>query len=169
VEVGASASLNLRFDRCRYRLNGVEPSSTGGSPVLVSCDVRGAAPEADLLGTMPEVTSRLGIDQEPIDVADADARAWLEAFIWPEDREGLAVLRSAMDLASCATSRWGPVSAAAMTIGFSPLRIRIRAGSPRPDRRRTAFSGPQALERQSNAAPGSNGLDRGRPLADRAG
>jgi hypothetical protein len=106
VEVGASAGLNLRFDRYRYRLihsfTAEQPPSAQaqGSPVVVSCDVRGTTPGARLLGAMPEVTSRLGIDQEPIDVNDADARAWLEAFIWLEDLEGLALLRSAIDVAA---------------------------------------------------------------------
>jgi hypothetical protein len=99
VEVGASAGLNLQFDRCRYRLNGVELPSALDSPVSISCEVRGQARKTQLFGPLPEVTSRLGIDRSPVDLSDADARAWLEAFIWPEDVEGLIALRRAVDLA----------------------------------------------------------------------
>ena len=114
VEVGASAGLNLRFDRYRYRLTGIDAHDAhdvrdahdapgdAASPVAVSCDVRGGASGASgagVLGEVPAVTRRLGIDRDPIDLRDADARAWLEAFIWPEDVDGLAVLRSAVALA----------------------------------------------------------------------
>jgi hypothetical protein len=105
VEVGASAGLNLMFDHYRYRLNGHEAGAA--SPVVVSCEVRGGASAADLLGVPPPIVTRLGIDQKPVDLADPDARAWLEAFIWPEQVEDLAALRGAVDLA---------LSAKAMTV-----------------------------------------------------
>jgi len=73
--------------------------------VLISCDVRDGpdGASAPLLGAMPRVTSRLGIDQHPVSLSDPDARAWLEAFIWPEDVAGLAVLRSAIGFAASGT------------------------------------------------------------------
>ncbi|MFL6055865.1 MAG: DUF2332 family protein [Actinoallomurus sp.] len=49
------------------------------------------------------MTCRLGIDRHPVDLADPEARAWLEAFIWPEHAGDLAVLRGAIDLAVSAT------------------------------------------------------------------
>jgi hypothetical protein len=51
----------------------------------------------------PEITSRLGIDLQPVRLTDPDQRAWLEAFIWPEDVDGLATLRAAIDLAVTTT------------------------------------------------------------------
>jgi hypothetical protein len=103
VEVGASAGLNLLFDHYRYRLGGEKAPGAAESPVVVSCDVRdasGSASGARILGAVPTITSRLGIDRNPIDLSDPEARAWLEAFIWPEDVGGLAVLRSAVELAA---------------------------------------------------------------------
>lgn len=97
VEAGASAGLNLLFDRYRYRLGGQEAGPAPDSPVTISCEVRGDA--GQLLGTVPDITSRLGIDLQPVDVADSGARAWLEAFVWPEQAEDLATLRAAVDLA----------------------------------------------------------------------
>lgn len=99
VEIGASAGLNLLFDRYRYRLNGHETATAGSSPVVIACEIRSGSSDIRLLGPAPKITSRLGIDQNPIDLADPDARAWLEAFIWPEQFEDLATLRGAIDLA----------------------------------------------------------------------
>ncbi len=99
VEIGASAGLNLLFDRYQYRLNGVATATTEASPVVVSCEVRGSS-GGGLRGPVPRITHRLGIDQHPIDPSDPQARAWLEAFIWPEQTEELATLRGAVDLAA---------------------------------------------------------------------
>jgi hypothetical protein len=106
AEVGAAAGLNLLFDRYRYRLGDSEAAGAAASPVVISCDVRhgpDAVAGAQLLGAMPRVTTRLGIDQHPVSLSDPDARAWLESFIWPEDVEGLAVLRSAIGVAASGT------------------------------------------------------------------
>jgi len=100
AEAGASAGLNLLFDRYRYRLGGDEP--TAASRVVVSCEIRGGAPAGKILGAIPEITSRLGIDTQPVSLADPSARAWLEAFIWPEQTGDLATLRAAIDVARSA-------------------------------------------------------------------
>jgi hypothetical protein len=99
AEAGASAGLNLLFDRYGYRIGGHQTAPAAGSPVLISCEQRGSAPARGLLGAVPEITSRLGIDLHPVALADPGQRAWLEAFIWPEDIDGLATLRGAIDLA----------------------------------------------------------------------
>ncbi len=100
TEVGASAGLNLLFDHYSYRLgNQITTTPTDRSSVVVSCDVRGPAPDG-LLAATPTVTRRLGIDRHPIDLTDPDARAWLAAFIWPEQVDELATLRGAIDLAT---------------------------------------------------------------------
>ena len=96
VEVGASAGLNLIFDRYSYAPGGRHAMMAAGTPII-RCDVRGAA-GVDVLGDIPRITRRLGIDQQPIDLSDPEARAWLEAFIWPERVEDLATLRGAMEL-----------------------------------------------------------------------
>ena len=101
AEAGASAGLNLLFDRYRYRLGGDKPTSAA-SQVVIGCQPRGSAPAGQVLGAIPEVTSRLGIDREPVNLADPAARAWLEAFIWPEQTDDLATLRAAIDVARTA-------------------------------------------------------------------
>ncbi|MCO6011148.1 DUF2332 domain-containing protein [Actinoallomurus purpureus] len=61
--------------------------------------MRGDTAAGQIFGTIPEITSRIGIDQQPVLLADAAERAWLEAFIWPEDVDGLTTLRGAIELA----------------------------------------------------------------------
>jgi hypothetical protein len=84
---------------------GTAAASTSGassaSSVVVSSSVRGPL-GTDALGAVPMITRRLGIDQHPVDLSDPDARAWLEAFIWPEQIGELATLRGAVDLARSA-------------------------------------------------------------------
>jgi hypothetical protein len=104
AEAGASAGLNLLFDRYRYRLGSDDPAPAGASQVVLGCELRGSAPAGQVLGAIPEVTSRLGIDREPVSLTDPTARAWLEAFIWPEHTDGLATLRAAIDVARIASA-----------------------------------------------------------------
>jgi hypothetical protein len=102
VEVGASAGLNLLVDRYRYRVGGQEQEASPAtdSPVLVSCQLVGQAPAGRILGPVPRISSRLGIDSRPVNLAAPGARAWLEAFIWPEQADDLATLRGAVELAA---------------------------------------------------------------------
>jgi hypothetical protein len=100
VEAGASAGLNLLFDHYRYRLNGQEKATAARSSIVISCKVLDRSSGTHLLESAPAITSRLGVDQNPIDLSDPEARAWLEAFVWPEQVEDLAALRGAIDLAA---------------------------------------------------------------------
>ena len=95
IDVGASAGLNLNFDRYAYRYlragSEVLRWGRGGSRVELEADLRGP-------GTMPAppreipVASRDGIDVSPIDLADPDELLWLRALIWPEHVERHAQL-----------------------------------------------------------------------------
>lgn len=98
AELGASGGLNLLADHYHYRLNGADFEQQSGSAVLVSCEIRNRVPPAEVLGDRPRITSRLGVDQDPVDLSDPAAVAWLEAFIWPEQTADLATLRAATRL-----------------------------------------------------------------------
>lgn len=94
IDVGASAGLNLLFDRYRYRWDGVEWGMD--SPVVLETEVRGRAPvPADI-----EVMSRTGLDLNPIDPNDPDDRLWLEALVWPEHGDRRQRLQAALEMAS---------------------------------------------------------------------
>jgi hypothetical protein len=82
VDVGTGAGLGLFPDRYAYRLSGGAPFGDPASPVHITCVRQGArSPRARQL---PAITSRTGIDLHPIDLNDAEARAWLTACVPPE-------------------------------------------------------------------------------------
>jgi hypothetical protein len=82
VDVGASAGLNLIGDR--YRLDYGEHGATGSaeSPVHVECRVTGGSPP--IASQLPAFLWRIGLDREPVDLADADDARWLLACVWPD-------------------------------------------------------------------------------------
>jgi hypothetical protein len=91
VDVGASAGLNLALDRYAYRWGEV---TWGEAPLVLQAESRGVAPVPRPL----EVLSRTALDLNPIDPADSDGAAWLEALVWPELADRLERLRAAMRL-----------------------------------------------------------------------
>ena len=98
VEAGASAGLNLLWDRYRIDYGGGREWGEPASPVRIETELRGER-EPPLPETMPAVAARTGIDLNPIDVRDADAVRWLRALVWPEEREQLRRLDAAVALA----------------------------------------------------------------------
>jgi hypothetical protein len=78
VEVGSSAGLCLYPDRYSYEFDGRRVGAR--STVHLTTSTTGPVPVPDRL---PRVTARVGIDQNPLDPADPDDRAWLRALVWP--------------------------------------------------------------------------------------
>jgi hypothetical protein len=103
VDLGASAGLNLNFDRYRYSYhNGDREVLRWGdpdSPVSLVADLRGATPLPSPPETVP-VAWRRGVDLDPIDLRDEDSVLWLRALIWPEHEERHARLLAAAEIAS---------------------------------------------------------------------
>lgn len=80
LEVGAAAGLCTIPERYSYRWGSGMTLGTGAP--LIECAVDGA----DLVpATLPDIRWRRGIDLHPLDAADADDAAWLEALV-PLDR-----------------------------------------------------------------------------------
>lgn len=95
LEVGCSAGLLLGLDRYRYEyLRGGERITVGPSraPVGLHCAVTG-------LGfgkpAKPTIGARIGLDRRPIDLADEEQLAWLEACIWADQLDRVKLLRTA--------------------------------------------------------------------------
>lgn len=97
VEMGASAGLNLLWDRYGYDY-GFQRCGVLDSPVQLTCDARGDV-RPPIPERLPRVAYRLGIDLHPIDVRDDDAMLWLRALIWPEQLERASTLERAGALA----------------------------------------------------------------------
>lgn len=93
LELGASAGLNLNWDKFSYRFG----DWTWGpkSSVCIETDWSGPRPAQ----TRPRVRTRAGCDQNPLDLKDPDARLRLRAYIWAEQTERLARFDAAAELA----------------------------------------------------------------------
>ena len=94
IEVGASAGLNLRFRSYGYQV-GCRQFGDPAAAVQLAADRYGAEPLPDL-DLVPPVASVLGVDLNPLDVLDPDARRWLEALVWPENHRQRALLSAAL-------------------------------------------------------------------------
>jgi hypothetical protein len=102
LDVGASAGLNLNFDRYRYAYSrdgrAVARWGDPDSPVVLEADLRGDESLPELPASVP-VAWRRGVDLAPIHPEDDDARLWLHALIWPEHPERHARLEAAAEIA----------------------------------------------------------------------
>jgi hypothetical protein len=93
LEIGASAGLCLYPERYSYRYAGgpdLDPAD-GESPVVLTCELRGAPPLR-----LPEVVWRAGIDLSPLDAADADDRRFLTTLVWPGEQGRAARIEAAL-------------------------------------------------------------------------
>ena len=95
VEAGASAGLCLYPDRYDYVWHGAGELRGAGGPVL-ECAATGEVP---VPLRHPEVAWRGGVDLHPLDVADADDVAWLDALVWPEQDRRRQLLSQAVRIA----------------------------------------------------------------------
>ena len=95
LEVGASAGLNLMWDRYAYRY-GERFVGNLGAPLVIAAERRGPWCEVDHL---PRVAARRGCDRSPIDLQASGAEDRLIAYVWPEQTERLARLQAAVALA----------------------------------------------------------------------
>jgi hypothetical protein len=65
--------------------------------VQITADLYGSAPLPDL-DDLPALASIQGVDLKPVDVRDPEARAWLEALVWPENHDQRTLLSAALAL-----------------------------------------------------------------------
>ena len=96
LEVGASAGLNLRFDRYRYEL-GDGRWGPPDAPLVIRSRLEG--PGRPPLGTPLEIASRAGCDPRPVDPRTEEGRLTLSSYVWPDQVERLERLRGALAVA----------------------------------------------------------------------
>ena len=100
LEVGCSAGLLLGLDRFgyRYQCDGGEQLTAGPAKAAVGlhCAID-LAPGAKLpkVPKKISVTARAGLDRAPVDLADEDELAWLEACVWADQVDRIRLLRTA--------------------------------------------------------------------------
>jgi hypothetical protein len=141
-EVGASAGLNLRWDRFLYEARG----ATWGwaeSPVrLCSYNSDRALP----FDVEARVVDRAGCDAAPVDATTEDGRLTLLSYVWPDQIHRLRLLRAALEVAAAmpvlvekadaiawTTDRWRPERRTA-TVLYHSIVMQYLA-----DDRRAAF------------------------------
>jgi hypothetical protein len=95
LEVGASAGLNLRWDRYRYEA-GEYAWGDPASPVRIDFRLEGEMPAAPDV----EVTERRGCDLRPVDPGTEEGQLTLLSFVWADQAERLRRLRAALAVAA---------------------------------------------------------------------
>lgn len=94
-EIGASAGLNLNWDRFHYQLGEDGQWGDPESAVHIAGDWQGPPPPLNPV----QVIARRGCDIAPVDVRDTDQALRLQAFIWADQSERMARLRGAVTVA----------------------------------------------------------------------
>ncbi|MGE0741978.1 MAG: DUF2332 domain-containing protein [Hyphomonadaceae bacterium] len=93
LEIGASAGLNLNWDRFAYRTSSW--SWGEASPVVIDTDWNGNPPPIGPL----TVRNRAACDLNPLDVRDDAQRLQLKSYIWADQPDRLARFDGAVALA----------------------------------------------------------------------
>ncbi|MGN6216413.1 MAG: DUF2332 domain-containing protein [Solirubrobacterales bacterium] len=91
LEVGASAGLNLRWDRYRYESDGFDWGDPAAS-VRLGFELTGPSPRA----TDVDVVVRRGCDCRPLDPLGEEGRLTLLSFVWADQPKRLQRLRAAL-------------------------------------------------------------------------
>lgn len=95
LEVGASAGLNLQWDRYRYRLGSFDWGNPA-SPVRIEPGWQGPPPP----DTSLVVRERRGCDLNPLDPTSAEDRLRLMSYVWADQADRKERLRAALSIAA---------------------------------------------------------------------
>lgn len=98
LEVGSRAGLVLRHAAYGYHLGGCSFGDRT-SAIQLTTEWRSATLVPDL-DAVPVIGSIAGVDLNPLDPGDAADRRWLEALVWPENREQAQLMHAALRLAA---------------------------------------------------------------------
>lgn len=94
IDVGCSAGLHLLWDRYYYDYGQIQAGDPM-APVTISCELLGSS--APRIPTeFPPCAFSLGIDLNPVDLADPVERRWFEALIWPDHAERRTLTEAAI-------------------------------------------------------------------------
>jgi hypothetical protein len=96
LEVGASAGLNLRWDRFGYSADGFSWGPPD-SPLQLRFELEGEPPS---LPSSVEVLERRGCDATPIDASTPEGRLRLLSYVWPDQPERIARMEAGLKVAA---------------------------------------------------------------------
>lgn len=120
-EIGASAGLNLNWDRYHYEFG---ETGWGDPAAVVRLDTDWTGPPLPV-GAKLEVIERAACDRRPVDLTDPVLRHRLLAYVWPDQLERLSRIRAAIDLALELSVR----VEAADAVAWTAARAAPRAGA----------------------------------------
>lgn len=107
IDIGTGAGLALYLDRYRYTFRCPDGTTRmlgdEASPVALATEVRGATPPR-LPRELRPVADRIGIDIEPLELADAGVREWLTACL-PQEIGALTRFHHAAEVALAGPAR----------------------------------------------------------------
>jgi hypothetical protein len=108
LEIGASAGLNLNWDKFSYKTSSW--SWGAASSVVIDTDWQGPAPPCEIV---PHIRGRAACDVNPLDIRDGEQTLRLKSYIWPDQPDRLARFDGALQLALDSTIRVERADAAA--------------------------------------------------------
>jgi hypothetical protein len=120
-EIGASAGLNTSWDRYRYALGGAAWGDPA-SPLALDTDWQGPPPRT---GADVSVIERAACDRRPTDLNNPDQQRRLLAYIWADQTERLARIRTAIAM----TLAYGVAVEAADAVAWVGERVAPQAGA----------------------------------------
>jgi hypothetical protein len=152
--VGASAGLNLIWDRYFYAAGGASFGAPD-SPVRFVDVYEGGPPPFD---APLDVVERCGCDKSPLDPCSSEDRVTLTAYVWPDQEERLRLLRAAFELAcdagvqveEAAAEEWVEARLAETTAGATTVVYHSLVMQYLSEEARTRFR--SAIERAGAAA-----------------
>ena len=127
LEVGASAGLNLRFDRYRYSAG----QAVWGDPTSAVRFDDVFESDTPPVGARLEVVERRGCDRSPLDPRSEEDRLTLMSYVWPDQGGRFERLRAALEITAGDSIAVERASAAEWT-------GRVLA-APRPERATVLF------------------------------
>jgi hypothetical protein len=102
VDVGCSAGLNLLCDKYFTSYGDAGVTGPADASVRLACEIVGGRPRIE--PRLPEISARVGLDRDPVDVGNDDDVRWQLALVWP-DTDRLSRTRLALEEARRADIR----------------------------------------------------------------
>lgn len=119
-ELGASAGLNLIWDRFALEIGG-RRLGPPDSPLVLQPVWSGPLPP----DARPEIAERRGVDLNPLDPGNADDRLRLNSYLWADQTHRMALTKTAMAMADAPVDRADAIDWLAGRLAPRPGQLRL--------------------------------------------